>query len=693
MKKIFVLFIFIIACSAWAKAGGLSLKKIYVTDSGFYFSKVITGLSHYSPGDTVHFTAVLNFPVSNGTLLIKYFHLSNEINNQTIDINQASEINWSWKAPPIDYQGYLVEISLMQGNQILDNETIAVDVSSNWSFFPRYGFLSNYPQLSRDSIHSVVETLNRYHINGIQFYDWQYKHNMPLKGTPDNPAPYWNDIANRTIYFSTVKSYIDEAHKHNMKAMSYNLLYGAYSNAYMDGVNLDDWGLYKDALHQNRFMYTLPSGWASNLYFMDPSNKEWQAYIISQEKKVFEALPFDGWHVDQVGDNGTMYNYQGQKVTVSDTFQDFLQAAKDSLNVDLVMNAVNQYGQSGIAKSPVDFLYSEVWDPNNSFADLVNIILRNGTLGSNKLKSVIAAYVNYNLSNNAGYFNPPGVLLLDAVIFASGGSHIELGEHMLGKEYFPNSNLKMSDELKNQLIHYYDFLVAYENLLRDSVELKQTDIKSDTGIKLSVWPPQQGAVWCLPLVKKDEQVLQLINFVDANSMEWRDANGTQTEPDTIFNVALTVPVTSKVSKIWFASPDFNRCSPAEVQFTEDNSSVSFSIPQLKYWDMVVIEYLNGTTSINESPGKNLSPGNYSLGQNYPNPFNPQTIIPFKMKDSGKAEFKVFNILGKKIFDETFYGSGGENQFIFNGSNLESGIYFYSLTAAGFNQTKKMCLVK
>ncbi len=633
---------------------------------------VKTNLSHYSPFDTVLFTVTLNNIITNGTLQIKYFHLSEKIFEQSITLTQSTIVKWDWIPPKQNHSGYLAEIILMQANQELDKETIAIDVSSDWNYFPRYGFLSNYPQLSNDSIKSVIETLNRYHINGIQFYDWQYKHNMPLKGTPDNPAQYWNDIANRTIYFSTVKKYIDESHNHNMKAMAYNLIYGAYSDAYQDGVNIDEWGLYKDNQHQNRFMYTLPAGWASNLYFMDPSNKYWQEYLINQEKRMFQALPFDGWHVDQVGDNGSMYNYQGQPISVSNTFNGFLQIAKDSLKVNLVMNAVNQYGQAGIAASPVDFLYSEVWDPNNSYTDLARIISTNSLYSKGRLNTVLAAYVNYNIANSPGYFNTPGVILLDAVIFAAGGSHIELGEHMLGKEYFPNNNLKMRDDLKNAMISYYDFLTAYENVLRDSINSVNINITTSSNISLSNSIPKQGTVWCFSKKKENLQTIHLINFVKANSLQWRDANGTQPEPDSIPNIVLTIAVSSKVNKIWIASPDYNNCLSADLPFTENDGYVSFTVPLLNYWDMIVIEYSNSTTSIKK---ENNTESGYSLEQNYPNPFNPETIIPFRMKDSGNVQFTVYNVLGRKVFSKIVHAHEGDNAYNFNGSGLESGVYF------------------
>ena len=64
--------------------------------------------------------------------------------------------------------------------------SIAVDVSSDWTKFPRYGFLSSYGK--NEPIEKNIDFMNRCHINGIQFYDWMYDHHKPLAGTPQNPS-------------------------------------------------------------------------------------------------------------------------------------------------------------------------------------------------------------------------------------------------------------------------------------------------------------------------------------------------------------------------------------------------------------------------------------------------------------------------------------------------------------------------
>jgi dextranase len=258
----------------------------------------------------------------------------------------------------------------------------------------------------------------------------------------------------------------------------------------------------------------------------------------------------------------------------------------------LVMNAVNQYGQQGnIAASPVDFLYTEVWPQNENYNDLFTIIQNNNTWSGNTKKTVLAAYMNYNAANNPGYFNTPGVLLADAVIFALGGAHIELGEHMLGKEYFPNSNLQMKPDLQKALVRYYDFLTAYQNLLRDGGSLNDPFIRSsDTKFTVRNWPVQSGTITLKGRDLGTKQVINFINFINSDDY-WRDTDGTKGIPGTCLNVPLTWTLLSKtVKKMWYASPDINNGLPQQLAFTQNGTTVKFTLPVLLYWDMVVAEF-------------------------------------------------------------------------------------------------------
>ena len=90
---------------------------------------------------------------------------------------------------------------------------------------------------------------------------------------------------------------------------------------------------------------------------------------------------------------------------------------------------------------------------------------------------------------------------------------------------------------------------------------------------------------------------------------------------------------------------------------------------------------------------NIEPRNYALEQNYPNPFNPSTTIRYQIPKDGLVTLKVYDVLGRKVKTlVNSYQSAGEHFVKFDGRGLASGVYFYSLTAGDFSQTKKMILL-
>ncbi len=682
-----LLLLVMIACAQAQSSSSIGVQQ------GQWFKSVTTDRARYDPLAQITFSVSFQQQVSGKELRLVYEHLDSVISQDTIQVRNADSVSWTWQTPNVDGYGIMVELYLESSDTLLDHTTIAVDISSSWSKFPRYGFLSSYPSKSQNSMDSIISVLNRYHINGLQFYDWQYKHNEPLSGTVQNPSPTWKDISNRTIYLSTVEGYINSAHQHGMKAMNYNLLYGAYANAYQDGVDVT-WSLYQDPNHQTRTYFPLPPPlWASNLYIMDPSNSDWKNYIYAQERKVFLAIPFDGWHVDQLGDLSPVWNYNGQPVNLANSFTSFLNDAKTQLNVDLVMNAVEQYGQPQIAQADVDFLYTEVWPPDTTYANLVRIINDNKAYSDGRLSTVLAAYMN-DISNGSGFFNTPGVLLTDAVIFAAGGDHLELGEHMLSNSYFPYSSLQMSDTLQHALIHYYDFLVGYENLLRDGETSSALPLNASIGsASLPVTPtPQLGGIWSLVSAKGHMQIVNLINFHKATSLRWRDTGGTQSTPDTLGPLNVSFNSNSKVIQVWSASPDFYDGSPVVLPFNQTGTSVSVTVPSLLYWDMIVIQYDSTFTSVRKD-GNGL-PRSFALTQNYPNPFNPTTAISYQLSAVSFVTLKVYDILGREVATLVNERQNpGSYTVKFDGSKMPSGVYFYRLNAGIHSATMKMMSIK
>ena len=90
----------------------------------------------------------------------------------------------------------------------------------------------------------------------------------------------------------------------------------------------------------------------------------------------------------------------------------------------------------------------------------------------------------------------------------------------------------------------------------------------------------------------------------------------------------------------------------------------------------------------------LLPTEYALYQNYPNPFNPMTVIRYDVKQTGLVSVKIFDILGREV--ATLVSEivpAGSYTVTWDASNLPSGIYLYRMEASGFEQTRKLVLVK
>ncbi|HMS35230.1 MAG TPA: T9SS type A sorting domain-containing protein [Ignavibacteria bacterium] len=119
-------------------------------------------------------------------------------------------------------------------------------------------------------------------------------------------------------------------------------------------------------------------------------------------------------------------------------------------------------------------------------------------------------------------------------------------------------------------------------------------------------------------------------------------------------------------------------APSQPPGTADFSSVRVDVP------------LTGIREINSSV-----PSNFSLHQNYPNPFNPTTSIRFDIQKSSRVTLEVYSANGQKV--ETLikneFVTAGTKEISFSGSNLSSGIYFYTLSAGEIKETKKMMLIK
>ena len=88
------------------------------------------------------------------------------------------------------------------------------------------------------------------------------------------------------------------------------------------------------------------------------------------------------------------------------------------------------------------------------------------------------------------------------------------------------------------------------------------------------------------------------------------------------------------------------------------------------------------------------PKSFNLMQNYPNPFNPVTVIKYQVPAESYVKLTVYDVTGKEVAElQNGQKEAGYYTVEFYGDNLSSGIYFYTLLAGNFKQTRTMLLIK
>ena len=592
--------------------------------------QVETDRCSYSPGDVVSLTMSGNPP--SGTR-IRYRFLGDIIADTLL-----TSRTWTWTAPPEDFRGYLAEVyrPAEENDEIL--ATVAIDVSSDWTRFPRYGFVATFGNdKTLTKTRSEMKWLNRCHINGVQFQDWHYSHDWPLGGTREGGLrTSYKDVANRTIYTSAIKNYIRSQHDRGMKSIFYNLCFGALDGWQERGVQ-QDWFIYKDRNHQNVDRHDLPDNWKSDIYLLNPANQGWLSYLAERNDEVYSQLDFDGFQIDQLGARGTVYDYDGNPVDLREAYAQFITYMKNRHpDKRLVMNAVSGWGTQQMASTgKVDFFYNEVWGNQASasvtsgegrFSGIKNVVDQN--LAENpSLRTVLAAYMNYCTDSKP--FNTAGVVMADAVMFALGASHLELGaDHMLCREYFPYAGMQWNNQLEDWMTRYYDFLTAYENLLRDPWKERTTVKATCSDVNINPWEPVADQVTLLAREVDGRQVLHLLNFTREESSAdiapdyllcWHDNMATRPWPRRF--EALSVRLTGltgmgRLRRIWAATPDYMGGALQEItdfRYTQASGTLTLTVPSLQFWTMIVIEPETATTRDNSmyapsTNGESLVPG-------------------------------------------------------------------------------------
>jgi len=498
----------------------------------------------------------------------------------------------------------------------------AFDVADHWKRAPRYGFLSDFHEPEQGNL-ADADSLLRYHLNVVQFYDWMYRHDELVP-----PADVFTDPMGRVLSYSVVREKIEALRQRGMAALAYAAVYAALQDFHAAH---PDWGLYK----ANGDPYEL----IGLFYIMDISpGSPWTDHIVAEFRRVIAEAGFDGLHLDQYGfpkralrlrraGGGSAAGLNGsgpgdtEPVDLAECYPQLIDRIKRELtplrpDVGLIFNNVSAYPVHATAAADQEAVYIEVWPPYDRYADLKRLIDRGRELGRGKhviLAAYLHAFQEAMPAKPAGDGPLPaeaesrviaaenGALLTMAAIFASGGFHLAIGEDqaVLTEAYYPDHR-PMRPAFAAEVQRWYDFAVRYSEALYgfDLVDVSMTytgGINSEVRffhVSASFHPGGlPDTVWTLVKRSRDGLLLHLINLTGVESDRWNE--GKPRRPRVLEDIRCEVAAETEVTGVYAASPDDGTAALKPVPFVLEDSAehgkkAVFTLPPLRIWTMVRI---------------------------------------------------------------------------------------------------------
>jgi len=306
------------------------------------------------------------------------------------------------------------------------------------------------------------------------------------------------------------------------------------------------------------------------------------------------------------------------------------------------------------------------WDNWHYDADIVTPTLSAGT--HTVTISVASGDTGFvNLDNLVlGTLDTTSVELEDAVIAASGASHIEMaqGDSMLSAPYFPDHNKQMTNALRAWMKDYYDFITGYENLLYGpdvhSVD-SGSQFVSVNGVTTS-GDAAGNTVWTDLKKTSTDDVLHLVNLL-GNNGTWRDAGKSTPPTQTNLAVKYYIGPDENPTAVRVASPDSAHGASTSLSYTVGTDGngryLSFTVPSLSVWDMVYIDRGFTTPSGNQYEAENAIRTGVTVGTDHAGYTGSGFVDNFATTNSG-VSFTV-NAASAGSYHLTLrYGNGGSD---------------------------------
>lgn len=387
--------------------------------------RVYTDKARYNPEDGAVIKVELtndSGSAFNGNVQLVIHHLETQVHMDSVPLllpdGGSETVTFTWTPPSADFTGYFVQVTAGSSKG-----ATAIDVSSDWTRFPRYGYITEYQDESlAETDARVRRTVEDYHTNAFQLYDWMWRHENNIKRTGGVIDSYWTDWSGKhTMYWSTIQNLISSMHNYNAAAMPYTMSYAALHNYQeISGVS-PEWGMYSDTAHASQLGFDFddnnPDTW---LWLFNPASSGWQSYIFGQYRDIIATAGFDGIHLDQMGERDDPYDYHGNVIDLDNSFSGFinnLRANLDSngmsdkvLTFNNVDGAAEGWAFDDVTKNAdYDFTYTEIWGQADDYIELKALIDK-AKRNNGQKAVVLAAYMNFEENTGDRYEAEDAVL-------------------------------------------------------------------------------------------------------------------------------------------------------------------------------------------------------------------------------------------------------------------------------------------
>ncbi|NCB31829.1 MAG: hypothetical protein EOM66_10535, partial [Clostridia bacterium] len=373
-------------------------------------------------------------------VMIKIFHLAEPVATYQYARNETIIL------PPLPAGGYGVHARLMRGDELVEEAFTAVDVDGT---AVRYGFLSDFlPEDDAD-----VESMAKYHITHVQFYDWSYRHDTLVP-----PCEEYSDMMGKHNSLPVIRQKITACHRHGMLAMAYGAVYAA-SREFWERHR--EWGLYASG--------QTPMVFIDTFYYMDVSSP-WRKHLIEQYKAALRHVGFDGVHMDTYGEPKRALSVKGEPreleadlpVLIADAAQAIRKTGREP---HLIFNNVGAWPVEATCLQPQEAVYMELWPPMDQYRHLRGAV-QSARRGG---KPVVLAAYSAPFRNDTPQRALYSELILSFAIALQGATQLFLGEEnaVVTQGYYADY-ARLTAWQMERIKAYQDFFVRYQELLMDA---------------------------------------------------------------------------------------------------------------------------------------------------------------------------------------------------------------------------------